>query len=80
MVCHNRGWWIENYNLKTRAHHNLRKDAVAQHAPCNRVTINLGEDRQKYRQKVVNGNRQRYRHNLNQLAGSGNTNDGEDEA
>jgi hypothetical protein len=51
IVCHNRGWWIENYNQKTRAHHDLRKDAVPQHAPGNRVTINLGADRQKYGQK-----------------------------
>ena len=25
IVCHYREWWIENYNQKTRAHHNLRK-------------------------------------------------------
>jgi hypothetical protein len=80
IVFHNRGWRIENYELKNRDHRYLGKNAVPQHAPCNRIAINLGEDigENIHKRKVVDRNRQRYPSNVNQLACSRDTNNGEE--
>jgi hypothetical protein len=79
IVCHDRRGWVENYKFKNGDHQHLREDAVPQHTPRDRITINFGHDIGKNidKRKVVNGNGQGNPHYVNQLTGGGNANDGE---
>jgi hypothetical protein len=81
IVCHNRGWWVEDYKFKNCDSQKLREDAVSQDPSRDCITINFGHDIGKNidKRKVVNGNRQGNPHNVNQLACSGNANDGEED-
>jgi hypothetical protein len=81
IVCHNRGGWVPNYKFKDCDGQKLRGDAVPQHTPRNCITINFGQDVGKNvdKRKVVDGNREGNSDNVNQLASSGNANDGEED-
>src|SRR5260370_22321099 len=72
---------VENYKFKNGDHQHLREDAIPQHTPRDRITINFGHDIGKNidKRKVVNGNGQGNPHNVNQLTGGGNAKDGEKE-
>jgi hypothetical protein len=81
IVCHDLRGWVENHKFKNGDHQHLREDAVSQHTPRDRITINFGRDIGKNidKRKVVNGNGQGNPHNVNQLTGGGNANDGEED-
>src|SRR5260370_35552332 len=72
---------VENYKFKNGDHQHLREDAIPQHTPRNRITINFGHDIGKNidKGKVVNGNGQGNPHNVNQLTGGGKANDGKED-
>jgi hypothetical protein len=59
----------------------LHENAVPQDASRDRIPINFGQDISKniHKRKVVDGNRERNSHDVDQFAGSGNANDGEED-
>jgi hypothetical protein len=80
IVCHNHRGRIENHKFKNCDYQKLTEDAVSQDSPGDCITINFGQDIGKNidERKVVDGNRQWNAHAVNQLAGRGNANDGEE--
>jgi hypothetical protein len=81
IVCHDRRGWVENYKSKNRDRQDLREDAVPQDSSRDCITVNFGQNIRENvdKRKVVNGNGQGNSHQVNQLAGGGNANDGEED-
>jgi hypothetical protein len=81
IVGHNRGGRVRNYKFKDYDGQKLRGDAVPQDPPRDCVAINFGQDVGKNvdKRKVVDGNREGNSHDIDQFAGSGNANDGEED-
>jgi len=79
--CHNRGGRIKNDKLENHNRQKLGEDAVPQDSASDRIALDFGQDvaENRDKRKVVNGNGQGNSHNVDQLAGSGNTNDGEED-